>query len=1235
MNCPRCQTPNRENAKFCDNCGQPLQARAAHPERTLSLSKRQSKDPAPLAQPRLHQFIPKELLTKLEASKAAGGMVGERRIVTILFCDVKGSTAMAEKLDPEEWAEVMNGAFEHLIAPVYRYEGTLARLMGDAILAFFGAPIAHEDDPQRAVLAGLEIVVGMRPYREQIKRERGLDFDVRVGINTGLAVVGEVGSDLRVEYTAMGDAVNLAARMEQTAQSGTVQISGDTHKRIAPLFECESLGGIEVKGKTEPVPAYRVIAPKAQPGRLRGIEGLAAPLIGRAAEMNALHNAFADLQAGRGRIVCVIGEAGLGKSRLIRETCQVLLPPLNSRGALGDLTGLIWSESRGISYDTTTHPYGQFQQHLRNLCGAMENDSAEVLHTKLARALNDVNPRALEVFDVLLGTETGTPHLEGEAFKRELFEAILRTWRTHTPSVFVFDDLHWADPASIELLLHLFQLVSPTTESSGSSITAAPLLFLCAFRPDAESPAEQVRLAAQTQYAETYTEIRLSPLSDEDSNALVDSLLTVSELPPQLRERILDKAEGNPFFVEEVVRTLIDSGAVARDESGLHWRATTDAAEISIPDNVQALLTARIDRLEEAARRTLQLASVVGRTFYYRVLQLISVTHGGAGFDTANTAVSPRHLPRELRGVQLVEGRDHELDQQLGALQHADLIREAARDPELEYIFRHALTQEAAYNSILLKRRRELHRRVGETLEKLLANRLEEHVSLLGHHFYEAGDARAQHYYTLAGDAAARLYANTEAATHYRRALEIAKRAEPAAAFLDLYLRFGKALELIGRHEEALTNYLEMEALAREQHDRTRELAALLARATVHSTFTPVHNPAQAETLLAQALTLARELGDRASESKILWNLMLVNIFTNRLQEAVRYGEPALTLARELNQREQLAFTLNDLGRAYADLGDLEHAYTLLEEARALWRELGNRPMLADNLFAAASANYFSGNYDQALTLAAEGFQISEAIDNPWGKSYSRLIAGFIYLDRGLLDQAMMTMTTCIQLGDAGGLLASSIAVRTDLGWVYAVLGDVERGLELVHASYATATEKLPEWKSLPVAVLIRIHLLRGELPEAEAAARETPLKPIPLPFERYAIVIGLAKSELALAQQNYAQALQVVNDLLAGLPKSSRANIPEILYLKSHILLALNHAAEAREVLHAARAEAEALGARFNLWPILLALSEIEQRSGDHAEAEALEKQAQEIIEYLAEKIGEKELREGFIKRK
>ena len=321
MDCPNCDSDNAEQANFCWQCGTLLATLQsggcphcgnAMPDGaqfcpTCGYSLVAGDDS------HLLQYIPRERLDKLGAARSSGAMSGERRVVTMLFCDIKGSTAMAESLDPEEWTDIINGAFEYLIAPIYRYEGTVARLMGDAILAFFGAPLAHEDDPQRAVLAALDIVEGIVPYHEQLERQKGMSLDVRVGINTGLVVVGEVGSDLRVEYTAMGDAINLAARMEQTAEAGTVQISGDTHKLVAPLFEFENLGGIAVKGKAEPVAAYRVLKAKADPGSLRGIEGLSSVLVGRDVEIEALQHVLNDVSGGS--LVCLIGEAGLGKSR--------------------------------------------------------------------------------------------------------------------------------------------------------------------------------------------------------------------------------------------------------------------------------------------------------------------------------------------------------------------------------------------------------------------------------------------------------------------------------------------------------------------------------------------------------------------------------------------------------------------------------------------------------------------------------------------------------------------------------------------------------------------------------------------------------------------------------------------------------------------------------------------------------------------------------------------------------
>src|SRR5574342_283635 len=263
MKCPNCQTVNPDQAKFCMNCGTPL-----------AMTGGSTGGQSGAATQTLEKFLPQELVRKIEAARAREAMLGERRVITMLFCDVKGSTAAAEKVDPEVWTDIMNGVFEHMIRPIYKYEGLVPRLMGDAILAFFGAPIAHEDDPQRAVLAGLEIQNGIRKYAEDIRLKHGLEFGLRVGINTGLVVVGEIGSDLRMEYTAIGDAINLAARMEQTAQVGTIQISEDTYKLVGPFFELEGLGEVEAKGKSTPIKTYRVLCVKSTPGHLRGLEGL-------------------------------------------------------------------------------------------------------------------------------------------------------------------------------------------------------------------------------------------------------------------------------------------------------------------------------------------------------------------------------------------------------------------------------------------------------------------------------------------------------------------------------------------------------------------------------------------------------------------------------------------------------------------------------------------------------------------------------------------------------------------------------------------------------------------------------------------------------------------------------------------------------------------------------------------------------------------------------------------------
>ncbi|HEX9596033.1 MAG TPA: adenylate/guanylate cyclase domain-containing protein, partial [Anaerolineales bacterium] len=687
---------------------------------------------APLRE-RLAALGPKSRTGVHTAVQPTASLVGERRVVSILFCDVKGSTSMAEQFDPEVWAGIINQALEYLTEPVRRHGGTVAEVRGDGILAFFGAPVAHEDDPQRSVIAGLEILDGIQAYREQLRRERGLDFNVRVGIHTGLVVVGEVGTEGQVEYTAIGDAVNLAARMEQTAWPGTVQISEQTYQLIEQLFECQPLGELKVKGKRQPVRTYRVIGLKAQPGPLRGLErqGLHSPLVGREAEFVVLKECLDRVIHGQGSIVGIFGEAGIGKSRLIAEVQEYA-------------TDLLWLEGHTLSFGQTIS-YWPFQQILRIWSSITEDDSESEAWTKLEKKVQDLFDEEttdyLPYLASLLALQVKgdyaerIKYLDGEALGKQIFFTARRFFERlarEQPIVIVFEDLHWMDESSTNLLEHLLPLVE-----------RVPILILGLSRPDYHTPASRLRERCLRDYADRFTEIQLLPLSDAESTRLVHNLLEIENLPTNLREIIVAKAEGNPFFLEEVIRTLIDTGMVRRDPASGRLQAIAHIESIHIPDTLQGVIMARVDRLDVEVKQTLRMAAVIGRSFLYRVLKAIAE----AG---------------------------HRLDDNLAELQQTELIREKRVTPELEYIFSHALAQETTYESILLLDRRELHARVGQAIEALFAERLEEFFGLLAYHYARAEAwERAQDYLLKAGDQAGRIAADAEALNYYEQAMKV------------------------------------------------------------------------------------------------------------------------------------------------------------------------------------------------------------------------------------------------------------------------------------------------------------------------------------------------------------------------------------------------------------------------------------------------------------------------------
>lgn len=1195
--CPNCGQQNPQGAKFCNECGHRLaENQPSSPSRTPAAPPTQASPPDT---PSPSSPIPDER----QVVSPTHALEGERRIVTVLFCDVTGSTSTAGQLDPEEWTEIMNGAFEQMIRPIYRYEGTVVRLLGDAVLAFFGAPIAREDDPQRAVLAGLEIQETIQSYRARVQRQWGVDFGVRCGINTGLVVVGAVGSDLHVEYTALGDAVNLAARMEQTAQPGTVQITEETYRLVAPLFDAEELGGIEIKGKDEPVRAYRVLGEKATPGRLRGIEGLEAQLVGRHEELAKLQTSIADLQRGIGGIVLLTGEAGLGKSRLVREL---------QSATQGAYPHTYWFNTTSLSYEIT-QPYGQFQRLMRSVCNISEDDPPQTVrqgieHVLSRKAVEQRDP-ARQVLEALFGVadqSSGAPRLEGESFKGQLYVTMYDLWRewvTVNPVVLVCDDLHWADPASIELLEHLLAITDK-----------APILILCAMRPDRQAPGWALKTHAEHHYRHRYSEIKLQPLSTAESDLLINSLLAVADLPARLRQRVLEKAAGNPFFVEEVVRTLIDRGVVVHNQQENRWVAVQNVEDIHIPDNLQSLLMARIDRLDKEVRQTILLAAVIGRSFYFRVLTNIAQRDQSA------------------------------LAQHMRQLQQGELIQEAARLPEPEYIFRHVLVQETAYAMILHRQRRDFHRRVGETLEELFPDRLEENAVVLAYHFDQARHyARALRYCKMAGDAAFRLYSLEEAIGHYDRALELAQRQdigdlkEPTDLYRHLYVRKGRALELDTQFESALAVYEEMAATGTKLGDQSLELASLIARGTLYSTHTPVADDVLGKTVDEKALALARALGDRQAEAKALWNLMLLhNYQLDAVEEAARYGEESLAIALELDLKEQLAFTQNDLHWVYTRLGDLRRAKALLEESQKRWRELGNLPMLVDSLNGSIIFYAFAGELEQAITTAEEGYQIARSIGNLWNQTSIRGTVATIYRLRGEYGTVTQYLEEAIGFAQEPGMEFHTFFPWTLLALAYGELGMVKRGLELYHQVQRRFEQMTPAFRmaDFRFAVEARLHLLDGNLPAAEMAIKAGQVASTDSDlFSLLGYFNPFVMCDVALAAADFDQVRQLVDEFLPIYETTgARWALPEFRYFRAQAMRAQGEIDDARKALTQARAEAEEMGLRRIHWPILAALAELKAEQGDTAVATELRGEAGNILNAMADNLPQGELRTSFL---
>jgi class 3 adenylate cyclase len=640
MNCPRCQTQNPENARFCLNCGLALARHCSNCQTELLPGARFC---MACGQPVLEQTpvdadrftkltasAPGELRKKIRKSSQKNaipgpGTLGEKRNVTALIVDVVGSTKLADKLDLETWTRVMNSAFDELAKVIYKYEGTIVRLLGDSLLAFFGAPVAHEDDPQRAVRAGLEMIDLIKEYSVKVKEENGVDFTVRVCLNTGPVVIGPVGDDMRFEYTAFGGTVNLASRIKFAGTAMNILVTNNTYRFIAPYFECQDLGTLEVKGMEGELRVYQVISSRAILGRTRGFADLESPMVGRDQELATLLGLCEAIKLGLGRAALITGEIGIGKTRLIQEWQRVIEAggvDTKTANNNGKIPYRRWVKGRCNSYGQGI-AYQLLIDVLLNLLGVGVGSDEPEIHETLFKLTQDLfADRVMEVYPYL--GHLLSLKLEGEALERtkvldpqamqtqyllamqHLFKKITQA----SPLILILEDLHWADASSIEVLIKLLPMVS-----------REPTLFCMVTRPETASNGWKLVNAARELLGGSLTEITLQALSEKDSRSLVANLLEIETLPDRIRRLILKKAEGNPFYVEELIRMLIERGAI-QHENGT-WVAQQVISDRDIPDNLQGLLLGRIDRLPAEARYTLLVASVIGRNFPVKVLSQV------------------------------------------------------------------------------------------------------------------------------------------------------------------------------------------------------------------------------------------------------------------------------------------------------------------------------------------------------------------------------------------------------------------------------------------------------------------------------------------------------------------------------------------------------------------------------------------------------------------------------------
>ncbi len=982
--------------------------------------------------------------------------IEERRLITILFADLSGFTTLSRVLDPEEVREVVNVCFESLNEAVIQEGGVIHKYEGDLVIALFGLPAVHEDDPERAIRAGLRMMGLIPSINETIgkKLRRKTTLGLHAGINSGTVFVGEVGSLEKREYTIMGDAVNLTSRLKDVAGPGELIVSETVFRASRYMFDYEPRPPVTLKGFAEPVKVFRPTGVKPRPEPKRGIKGLQSPLVGRKAELTAVRGAIDRLSTGIGGAVFVLGDAGLGKTRLLSELKQQLAP-----GRVECLEGRCQSSSENV-------PYLAILQILQAVFSIGEHDSRGVVKECLLSKTREFFPGEWETVAPYLG------HLFSVRFEDGLDEKIrhLSPENLHTqvrasvrkllfaqakehPVMLVIEDYHWIDRASLELVDFVF-----SAEEGAFMPERTPLLLLALSRVEKEKAPYELKEELKKRLGEHCLEIVLKPLAEAETSEFIRNLLDVSGIPESLRRRIIERAEGNPFYIEEIIRSLIDAGVLVLQDGV--WRVRPGAAPESlteIPSTVQAVIAARLDKLDPEVRSVLQAASVIGRSFGAAVLERLG------GEDSLMLSVH------------------------LATLEDFEYIAATSQGREVEYVFRHPLLHEVAYNGLLKRRRRELHLRIGGIVEGLYADRLDEFAEFLANQYYRSDNsAKALFWLQRAGQKARERYTLAEASTFYGRITELLEdsdfsTAEHRMLAQEAHEALGDAYRLRGDYERALESYRRLEALAVDKND------PVLAHSRLKRAMIDVHrgsldqalaNLDQADALLSgssEEVMLERaEVGTRRGQVMRLKgrteDARRAVLQSIEAAETVVGRKPGTDVARRA--KKIIASSHHDLGLTFAVLGRYEEAVALYRQCITDFQELGDKFAVASAMHNLGRIYQDLGESHKALDMFVKSLDTFERIGFGQGVATAHNSIGYTYHELGDLKKADEMYRKYWAISQEIGYKRGIGGAQCNLGAIHRERGEYEPALAYFQ-NYLRGAEEMDD---------------RGEIGDAHAA---------------------------------------------------------------------------------------------------------------------------------------------------